>query len=280
MEEDEIRALESSDNTMIDDEEPPVEGQQTASYAERIEYENARKQAEDAKTQACKEEARRDKQKESSERRAWLRENLGKIRHKKLFLGICAVVVLAVAVILWVEHQKANDLTPNPVIRSTTDLEAVMNISELSTIQYDYHGIAEHHAQFLLWDNVNYRVKYKATFTVSYDLTAIRFKKDGRVFTAYLPDPQVGDPVISPNKADLGFLPDNTEADIDDVLDLCEQDAAEFDTSRMLDEGEASLEDTVSALTMPLLKDDEGTYELKFDVLANYVPEEAGDETK
>ena len=259
----------------------PGDEKQDASLKDKIEYEKAR-------ADAFKEERQRDKQKERSETRSRARGLFSKIKHPKRVIVIALVCVVVAGIGIHVYRQYQNDSTPEPVITTTADLESVMNISYLSTLEYDYHGIAEHHKQtkvfdYVVKDEVDYRVKYKATFTVSYDLTEIKFKKsegeDGeKLITAYLPDPQISKPAVSPSTSDMGYLPDTISVDISEIYDLCEQDALEADTKEMTDEAVSGLKDTVQALTTPLMTDDTGTYQLKFDSLANYVPEEAENE--
>lgn len=87
-----------------------------------------------------------------------------------------------------------------------------------------------------------------------------------KVVTAYLPKAQVGEPQLDNSK--FGYLPENATADIKDVLSLCRKDAAdEVDKKEIKKQADASLRDTVKALTLPLI---EGEYELDFKPLADY----------
>lgn len=245
-----------------------------SSYAEQTEYENAR-------TRRVEAETHRDQEKERWERRSKMREGWSNFRYKKPVATLLAVAILAVAVTLYWCYQKSTDPTPEPRITATSDLEGTMKVGYLTTLKYDYHGIAEHHDvkrvfDFVVSDTVDYRVKYTATFSVYYDLEGVRFKKneDGS-FTAYLPDPQIGEPVVA--TGDLGYLPDTTSADVSEAYDLCVQDASEVDTSKMADYAESGLENTVQALATPLLTDDEGSHKLLFDKITNYSAEETTD---
>lgn len=259
---------------LINDTEEPVKDSEDHSYTERTEYETAKKKTIEA-------EARRSREEERREGRSRMREGWAKFRHKKPAVILLVVVVLFIGVTLYIQHQKNVDTTPEPRITATSDLEGTMKVGYLSTLKYDYHGIAEHHDvkkvfDFVVSDTVDYRVKYTATFRVYYDLESVKFKKgeDG-TFTAYLPDPQIGEPVVATNG--LGYLPDTASPDPSEVYDLCMQDASEVDTSEMATYAESGLEDTVQALAAPLLTDDEGTHKLKFDRLANYSAGEATD---
>lgn len=151
---------------------------------------------------------------------------------------------------------------------ATSDLKSAVDIDSLSTVDYTYHGIVEKHGKFLWMDRVDYRVKYEAHIRASYTMGDIQFdvNEDKKVVTAYLPKAQVGEPQLDNSK--FGYLPENATADMKDVLSLCRKDAAdEVDKKEIKKQADASLQDTVKALTMPLIED---KYELDFRPLAEY----------
>lgn len=182
---------------------------------------------------------------------------------------IALVVVIAAAlfvffrgVLPWItDNHETQYLT-------TSDLKSAVDIDSLSTVDYTYHGIVEKHGRFLWMDRVDYRVKYEAHIRASYTMSDIQFDIDEehKVVTAYLPKAQVGEPQLDNSK--FGYLPENATADMKDVLSLCRKDAAdEVDKKEIKKQADASLQDTVKALTMPLIED---KYELDFKPLAEY----------
>lgn len=151
---------------------------------------------------------------------------------------------------------------------ATSDLKAAVDIDSLSTIDYTYHGIAEKHGKFLWQDRVGYRVKYEAHIRASYTLSDIQFdvNEEDKVVTAYLPEAQIGDPQLDDSK--FGYLPESATADMKDVIALCREDAAnDVDKEEIKEQAEASLKDTVKALTLPLIGDE---YQLEFKPIAEY----------
>ena len=151
---------------------------------------------------------------------------------------------------------------------TTSDLKSAVDIDSLSTVDYTYHGIVEKHGRFLWMDRVDYRVKYEAHIRASYTMSDIQFDIDeeNKVVTAYLPKAQVGEPQLDNSK--FGYLPENATADMKDVLSLCRKDAAdEVDKKEIKKQADASLRDTVKALTLPLIEDD---YKLVFKPLTEY----------
>lgn len=151
---------------------------------------------------------------------------------------------------------------------SETSLKSAVDIDSLSTVEFVYRGVAERHSQFLWQDQVDYRVKYEAHIPASYTLSDIEFSIDeeNKVITAYLPEATIGEPQLDHNK--FGFLPESVSADMKDVIALCREDAAlDVDVDEIKREAEVSLQDTVNALTMPLLG---GEYSLEFAPASEY----------
>ena len=185
----------------------------------------------------------------------------------KVKIALVAVIVVALVgffrvVLPWItDNHETQYLT-------TSDLKSAVDIDSLSTVDYTYHGIVEKHGRFLWMDRVDYRVKYEAHIRASYTMSDIQFDIDEehKAVTAYLPKAQVGEPQLDNSK--FGYLPENAIADMKDVLSLCRKDAAdEVDKKEIKKQADASLRDTVKALTLPLIEDE---YELDFKPLAEY----------
>ncbi|WP_165248990.1 DUF4230 domain-containing protein [Adlercreutzia sp. ZJ141] len=159
---------------------------------------------------------------------------------------------------------------------SETTLKEAVNVEDLTVIKYTYKGIAEKESEFLWLETVDYRVKYEAQVPVSYDMSAIGFStdEDNKTVTAYLPDAEIGTPVLDETK--LGYLPENPDANIGDVLALCKEDATNEINQKadaIRKEALKSLQSTVEALTMPLLNEE---YQLEFKSLSEYNESEGG----
>ena len=193
-------------------------------------------------------------------------KHFGKLSTKvKIVLVVVIVVALASffgGVLPWItDNHETQYLT-------TSDLKSAVDIDSLSTVDYTYHGIVEKHGRFLWMDRVDYRVKYEAHIRASYTMSDIQFDIDeeNKTVTAYLPKAQVSEPQLDNSK--FGYLPETATADMKDVLPLCRKDAAdEVDKKEIKKQADASLRDTVKALTLPLIEDE---YKLDFKPLADY----------
>ena len=199
-------------------------------------------------------------------------------------MRIAIIVVIIVALIFFFGFAVPY-LTTDHTTRylSESDLETAVDIDELSTTEYVYHGIAEHHKTIELFgrtvrDKVDYRVKYEAHIRANYTLSDIKFKIDEetKTVTAYLPEAELDKPQLIQSEFD--YLPENASADMKDVLSICRDDASnDINKDEIKEEANISLQNTVKALILPMLGDDE--YTVEFKTLAEYDDDNAAVES-
>ena len=230
-----------------------------------IELERLRKETAEAEKDAIEaaEKARR-----ATERSNRVNELKG-LSFKKLLvpLVILALVVAAIPTLI------LPMLTPAPQNKyfSESDLEKVVNISKLSTVDYVYNGIAEKVPDnvsvldFKLFEYGGYRIKYEAHVPVSFDMSQIKFEidDDAKVVTAFLPNPTVETPRLDGEKLD--YLPSSVSGNLQEDLELCKADALEEvpQEKEIKERAFDNLKSTVAALTIPLING----YELEYQYL-------------
>lgn len=242
--------------------EQGLEEQADPKKEQQIRLEEARKARIDAEAKKKRQESRRQVRKNAA-------GSFKKLPKKVKVVGsivVAAVLIFACGVLvpLALDRDETQYLTE-------TSLKDAVDIESLAAIDYTYKGIAEKAGKFLWADTVDYRVKYEAHVRASYNMTEIEFTLDegNMVVTAYLPDAQIGTPVLDENE--FGYLPENATADMRDILALCKEDAAnDLDQEEIKKEANASLQDIVEALTMPLLGDE---WTIEFKSLAEYPSE-------
>ena len=221
---------------------------------------------EEARKARIEAEFEREKQLERRASRKRARAVLGKVPIK-VKAAIAAVLVLAAVVFLGVVLLLLLDREDSQYVTVTTLKEAI-DVGELTAIDYTYKGIAEKKSALFWIETVDYRIKYEARIRVSYDMSAIEPEVDEgeKVVIVYLPDAVIEEPIVDGSK--LGFLPENITANMDEVLALCEEDAAaDLNQDEIQREASESLQDIVRALTMPLLGEE---YQLEFKSLSEY----------
>lgn len=231
-------------------------------------------QLEKAQDARIKSETKRAKRQARGEAAKQLRTLLEKLSRAPMAVKIAvpAAIVVLVLVFGGIVVPLALDSDETQYVTESALKEAV-NIENLTVADYTYKGIAEKGGQFLWMDTVGYRVKYEAHIRASYNMSEIEFKVDeaNKLVTVYVPEMEVSEPVIDETK--FGFLPENATADIKDVLALCKEDsAAELSIEEMRREAAESLQNIVSALTMPLLSDE---WSLEFKDIFEYSNEGA-----
>lgn len=140
-----------------------------------------------------------------------------------------------------------------------SDLKNAVNVQQLSTVDYIYHGIADKKGSMFWQEVVDFRIRYEAQVRAHYDLNKIEFTMDEKAkkITAYIPEPTISEPVINENK--FGFLPENIQANMKEILALCKEDAArDVDKKAIKEQADYNLKDTIKALVMPFTGDDKG----------------------
>lgn len=210
---------------------------------------------EQARTSAIEAEIKREKMAEKKEAKLRRRERLARIP-LKVKIVLVAILFVILLILLGVVLPLTFGQDENQYF-SESDLKRATNIEELSTVECVYDGIAEKGSQFLWAETVDYRVRYTASIRAYCDMTQIEYTKDDEVgvVTAKLPQIQISAPVIDEDS--LSFLPENVNADIKEILEICKEDAAnDMDADGMRQEAVLNLKDTIKALTEPILGDE------------------------
>lgn len=213
-------------------------------------------------------EAEMKQEKRKSRKAAWERTRKATRKIPKKIVAavslaaIIVIVFLAGAIIpLAIDGNKTQYL-------SVANLKEVVDVENLSTVEYEYRGIAEKTGKILWADTVDYRVKYEAHTHAYVNMTDIEFSidEDAKTVTAYIPEATIDEPTLDETKFD--FLPENARADMKDIIALCKEDAInDLNKDEILEASSTNLKSTVRALTMPLLDDG---WSLVFKSLSEY----------
>ena len=136
---------------------------------------------------------------------------------------------------------------------SSAMLTQVTDASELSSAQFTYNGIAQVYGPD--GSTVKCNVKYDAKVNAGIDMKDISFEIDNekKTVTPVLPEIKINSCTVDEEK--LSFIPENTTADLKDVLNACEEDA-ETEASQSLQlmrSARENLKDIVEALIYPIL---------------------------
>lgn len=143
-------------------------------------------------------------------------------------------------------------------VLTTSDLEKVIDISELSTAKYTYNGIARVYADEEK-EKVTCSIKYSAKVKAGIDMSEVDFEIDNeeKTVTVFLPPIRVTSDVV--DEESISFIPDNAKLELKDALTACEEDIqSEAEKSEELySAAEDNLKSTLEGLLLPIL-DNEG----------------------
>lgn len=176
---------------------------------------------------------------------------------KIVFITVFVIAVLIAGYFLFFANSEKEIIT-------TSELEKVVNIDELSTSKFMYGGIAEKKK-----DNgkTDYHVKYQATLNVSVDMSDIKFVIDNesKTVTPILPKLIINADNANVDPKSISTIPSNEDDDIKSCFEICKEDIAkEASNNKELHKAAlTNLKSFVEAMVTPLIENK--GYELKWD---------------
>ncbi len=183
---------------------------------------------------------------------------------KPILLGVIAAVVVIAVVGVVFGAGSSNKVTKEDYVTSSM-LEKALEIENISTAEFVYNGIAEHYKDegesnpLFFWegnDPVDYRICYLASVKAGINMKDVKFDVDDakKVVRVVLPDISF---TCSVNPESMQFIPENTDADMQAIFQLCEEDV-EFEalqSDELRNVAETNLRSAIEALTLPMLND-------------------------
>ena len=179
-----------------------------------------------------------------------------KIDIKKIFLfknvfKIIAIIIVIVAIIFFISLKKGKE-----TIISSATLTDMVDISELSTAQFTYNGIAE------VYENkeknkVKCYIKYNSIVKANINMEEINFEinRNNKTVKPILPEIKLTPKIITGENS-LSFIPEDTKLELKEVLLVCEEDAKNeaLNSPGLLKYAEENLKDTLEALLLPVIE--------------------------
>lgn len=172
---------------------------------------------------------------------------------------VIVAVILAAGAVLWHQIGGGGGGKETKTILTSAKLEKVLKISELSTYQVTYNGVAAVEAE----DELLYNVAYHATVSIGLDMKEIQVKvedpeEEQKKITVILPEIRIVDVEVEPGSLDYIFEKNSADKEgvIKEALAACKEDArTECSTNELLFElARENAGNTVKALTAPLLE--------------------------
>ncbi len=191
---------------------------------------------------------------------------MGKLLKKKTILiavGIAVLIALGSTIFITQSSKKSK-----PVIISTSTLEKILNVSDLSTFEAIYNGVAKVTNE----DNpekIDYYVSYDATVKagINFEEVEISVNDEEKIITVTLPEIKITDITVDIESMDYIFLNsksnDSTVSEeaykkcIEDVTTECDSENAIYELAK------ENAQNITEALIKPFLSSLDSEYELE-----------------
>ena len=167
-----------------------------------------------------------------------------------LIAGIVFLILVSVLKLNGVFEKKEPEIITNSTLMRTVD------VSELSTAEFIYNGIAEiYEGDDADTDAVKCRVRYKARVKAAINMDEITFDIDDEKKTVRPSLPKIGLKASLDNQEGLSFIPENSKIDLQEAMEACEKDvtAEAKENEELYQSAEENLQDVIEALTYPIL---------------------------
>ena len=189
---------------------------------------------------------------------------------KKIIGSVLVLGIVAAAAGLFVPNA-VQKITKESVITSS-QLEKAVDISELSTAEFIYNGIADKYSDGNL-EETECHIAYASTVKVGIALDQITFTIDEekKTVTPVLPEITVNTVTVDPDS--LSFIPQNPDVELKDImlekLDPAYLSAHGFteeasESKELYQTAEENLQSAIEALLSPILKN--AGYTMQWDI--------------
>lgn len=181
---------------------------------------------------------------------------------------ICALIIAAVIVFILKEKMFSRESKPEIISKST--LEKVINVSDLSTFEAIYNGIASV-ANEEKPENIDYYVSYEAKVKAGIDFEKVNLEvnEDERIITVTLPEVKITDVNVDIASLDYIFMNKkaNTETVSAQAYKKCIEDVTNESnsTTAIYELAKQNARNIVEALIKPFIEQSDSEYELKIN---------------
>lgn len=186
----------------------------------------------------------------------------------KYIISVCFIIV-AIIVFLFVKEKMFNRES-KPEIISKSTLEKVINVSDLSTFEAIYNGIASA-ANEEKPENIDYYVSYEAKVKAGIDFEKVDLEvnEDERIITVTLPEVKITDVNVDIASLDYIFMNKkaNTETVSAQAYKKCIEDVTNESnsTTAIYELAKQNARNIVEALIKPFIEQLDSEYELKIN---------------
>ena len=174
--------------------------------------------------------------------------------HKNRKLILAAALVLAVLVVGSLFGPNVMNKIGKENVITSSQLEKAIDISQLSTAEFVYNGIAEKYDDDKP-EKVECYIAYHADVKVGIQMEDVEFEIDeeNKTVTPILPEISVNIAALDENE--ISYIPKNPDIPLKEIIVLCKEDAVREanDSKKLYQTAEENLKAVIEALVSPIL---------------------------
>jgi len=175
--------------------------------------------------------------------------------HKNRKLILAAALVLAVLVVGSLFGPNVMNKIGKENVITSSQLEKAIDISQLSTAEFVYNGIAEKYDDDKP-EKVECYIAYHADVKVGIQMEDVEFEIDeaNKTVTPILPEISVNIAALDENE--ISYIPKNPDIPLKEIIVLCKEDAMREanDSKKLYQTAEENLKAVIEALVSPILE--------------------------
>ena len=175
--------------------------------------------------------------------------------HKNRKLILAAALVLAVLVVGSLFGPNVMNKIGKENVITSSQLEKTIDISQLSTAEFVYNGIAEKYDDDKP-EKVECYIAYHADVKVGIQMEDVEFEIDeeNKTVTPILPEISVNIAALDENE--ISYIPKNPDIPLKEIIVLCKEDAVREanDSKKLYQTAEENLKAVIEALVSPILE--------------------------
>ena len=186
-----------------------------------------------------------------------------KFKHIAVLLVIIAVIITALMIKIKIFNKKSE-----PTIISKATLEKVINVSDLSTFEAIYNGVAAV-ANEENPENIDYYVSYEAKVKagIDFELVEVEVNETDKVITVTLPEVKITDVDVDIASLDYIFMNNkaNTQTVSEQAYKKCIKDVTKESnsTDEIYESARQNARNIVEALISPFVEQLDSEYKLE-----------------
>lgn len=185
---------------------------------------------------------------------------------KKIIIGLVKFIMLIIVIIagLFV-YQTIQSRNSAQVITNAT-LTDIINISDLSTAEFIYNGIATVYKD-VNKEKVKYNIKYNSIVKASIDMQKVDFEIDNenKKIKPILPEIELTPTLIADSYDSFSFIPYDTNIELDEIINVCKEDSIieASESTELRETAKQNVQNTIEALLCPIVENYE--YQIIWD---------------